>query len=138
MTQANFTLLDETRPLRMPVTIAGSEVRIAPDALREILGWELKPQGLCKGDVCVPVKDRADLVTAAGVDLAGFAAALHRPLAIDVDEHMACLGVPATDRAAQMASLIAPDFRLPDWQGRTHSLSDYRGKKVFLVAYASW
>ena len=32
----------------------------------------------------------------------------------------------------------APDFTLPDLAGHMHSLSDYRGKKVLLIAYASW
>jgi len=138
MTQTNFTLIDEARPLSLLAALAGDRVRIDPEALRTELGWELKPQGLCKDDRCVPVKDRAEFITDDGVDLERFAAALHRPLALDVDARMACMGVPAADRIAAMASLNAPDFTLPDWQGRTHSLSDYRGKKVLLVAYASW
>ena len=32
----------------------------------------------------------------------------------------------------------APEFTLPDLEGRLHSLSDHRGVKVFLVAYGSW
>ena len=34
--------------------------------------------------------------------------------------------------------LTAPDFSLPDLEGREHSLSDYRGNKVFLATWASW
>ena len=30
---------------------------------------------------------------------------------------------------------VAPDFSLPDQNGTTHSLSDYRGKKVILYFY---
>ena len=48
------------------------------------------------------------------------------------------LGVSAEERAQALASLEAPDFTLPDLDGRPHSLSEHRGKKVFLVAYASW
>jgi hypothetical protein len=48
------------------------------------------------------------------------------------------LGEPAADRAASLMSLQAPDFTLPDPQGTTHTLSTYRGRKVFLVAWASW
>lgn len=138
MAKANFLLLDEVRAQSVPVTITGEQVRIAPAALQNALGWELKPQGLCKDDVCVPVRGRADLVTTDGVDLAGFAELIGRPLALDVGEQAACLGVAAAARAAQLSSLKAPDFTLPDWQGVTHSLSEYRGKKVLLVAYASW
>ena len=48
------------------------------------------------------------------------------------------LGNAASDRAAALASLEAPDFTLPDLDGRLHSLSEHRGKKVLLIAYASW
>jgi peroxiredoxin len=37
-----------------------------------------------------------------------------------------------------LTSLEAPDFALPDLDGKMHSLSDYRGKKVFVVSWASW
>lgn len=36
------------------------------------------------------------------------------------------------------ASFPAPEFRLPDLHGRTHQLSDYRGKIVFLNLWATW
>jgi len=42
------------------------------------------------------------------------------------------------DRAAALDSGEAPDFTLPDLDGKLHSLSDHRGKKVLLIAYASW
>jgi hypothetical protein len=61
-----------------------------------------------------------------------------RPVAVDPEEGAAYLGVPAGARAAALASLEAPDFTLPDLDGRLHSLSEHRGKKVLLVAYASW
>ncbi|MCH7868912.1 MAG: redoxin domain-containing protein [Myxococcales bacterium] len=38
----------------------------------------------------------------------------------------------------ELAGLAAPDFSLPDLEGTLHSLSDHRGKKVLLIAYASW
>jgi hypothetical protein len=61
-----------------------------------------------------------------------------RPVAVDPEEGAAYLGVPARARAAALASLEAPAFTLPDLDGRLHSLSEHRGKKVLLVAYASW
>jgi hypothetical protein len=73
-----------------------------------------------------------------GLHLAQRAEAAGRPVAVDRDERVAYLGVSAKDRAGQLASLEAPDFTLPDVDGRLYTLSDHRGKKVFLVAYASW
>jgi hypothetical protein len=88
--------------------------------------------------VCVPTTARPGLATEAGVDLAGFAALLGRPLALDVEHRAAALGAAAAERAERLARLEAPDFALPDLAGRVHRLSEHRGKKVLLIAYASW
>jgi hypothetical protein len=61
-----------------------------------------------------------------------------RPLAVDRDEGVAYLGAPAPARAAALASLQAPEFSLPDLEGRSHSLAEHRGRKALLVAWASW
>lgn len=137
MTDA-FTLIDDDERHTIPASIKGTRVRIAPDVLEGALGWRLEPQGLCRGDVCVPVGDRDVLAADDGVDLAAFASALGRPLALDVAERAAALGTPASERRLALDTLEAPDFRLPDLDGNLHALSDHRGKKVLLVAYASW
>jgi hypothetical protein len=74
----------------------------------------------------------------AAMDLAKRAEAAGRPVALDSTERAAFLGVTAADRARALSSLEAPDFTLPDLDGRLHSLSDHRGKKVLLVTWASW
>ena len=66
------------------------------------------------------------------------AAGGERPVAVDHEERVACLGVTAATRSAALASLEAPDFALPDLVGRLHTLSEQRGRKVLLVAWASW
>ncbi len=133
-----FTLLDEARPVTVPATIAADRVRLTPAALRTATGWELKPEGLCRAERCIPVRERAALVNDAGIDLAACANLLGRPLALDITAGAACLGASAADRGAQLQSLVAPDFTLPDLAGQPHRLSAYRGRKVLLVAYASW
>ena len=122
-----------------------SEVSLAADGravigqaqLDRVLGWELKPEGLCRDDVCVPV-DRDALAVEGGLDLAAVAASLGRPLARDAEHGVAAIGAAADDRGSALRGLAAPDFSLPDLDGRMHSLSEQRGMKVFLVAYASW
>lgn len=133
-----FTLLDETRPATVEATAAPDGVRLAPTAVRDALGWELKPQGLCRDATCIPIPPGAALVRDGGVDLSTLADLLGRPLALDADERVACLGAAADERARRLRSLDAPDFTLPDLDGRPHSLSGFRGKKVLLVAWASW
>jgi len=113
-------------------------IRIPAEGLRECLGWELKPEGLCRDAVCIPVRDRDALVREAGLDLETLAALLDRPLALDAEEGIAVLGESAGARGARLESLEAPDFSLPDLDGTLHSLSEHRGKKVLLIAYASW
>ena len=114
----------------------GETLALAPDALAEATGWTVKPEGFCLGDICVPA---GDAVSADGtVDLAKFAQRLSRPLIIDRSEKAVSLGAASQDRAESLQSLEAPDFTLPDLDGNLHSLSDYRGKKILLAAYASW
>jgi hypothetical protein len=133
-----FTLLDEARPVTLDATVTGDDVRLAPADVATALGWELKAQGLCRGARCVPVPPGTLLVRQDGVDLTTLASLLGRPLALDAAEHAACLGAAADERAERLTSLDAPDFRLPDVDGRMHALSDHRGRKVFLLAWASW
>jgi hypothetical protein len=135
---AEITLIDGERTVAMPASIAGETVRIAADAFRDATGWKLEPRGLCRDEVCIPVRDAGGLVDEGGVDLSAFARAVGRPLALDVAERAAALGTGAAERGSRMATLEAPDFTLPDLAGRMHTLSDHRGKKVLLIAYASW
>ena len=37
-----------------------------------------------------------------------------------------------------LATGQAPDFALPDLDGRDHRLADYRGRKVLLATWSSW
>jgi hypothetical protein len=138
MTDRRLTLIDEGREVALAATVRDHAVHILPGELASAVGWRLEAQGLCRGDVCVPVRDRAALETADGVDLAALARVLDRPLALDVDAGVAVLGASAADRGGRLATLEAPDFALPDLSGRTHTLADRRGKKTLLIAWASW
>jgi hypothetical protein len=133
-----FTILDGVDAIELSASLSGDRVSISPEALEASLGWTLEDAGLCRGDVCVPIRDRSKLVVDGEIDLAEFAAAMERPIVIDTDESSAALGTPARQRADAMAGLEAPDFSLPDLAGNLHKLSDHRGKKVLLIAYASW
>jgi len=133
-----FTIVDAGQPVELAAEIAGEQVALDAASVHEALGWSLRPEGLCRGSVCVPVRDRAALVGEQGIDLAELARVLDRPLALDVAERAAALGTPVSERRAALEGLEAPDFSLPDLAGRRHTLSSFRGKKVLLIAYASW
>ncbi len=138
MTTAEWTLIEDGETRRFEACLDGEAIRISPDALEATLGWKIEAAGLCRDDVCVPVADRDSLVDSGGVDLVELARRLERPLALDREEAVASLGASARIHGARLASGEAPDFSLPDLSGQTHSLSDFRGKKVLLIAYASW
>ena len=106
--------------------------RVSPAELEQVSGWELKPEGLCRAERCVPFSS-AD---PAWVDLAAVARALGMPLVHDARHRLWALGAEAGGRALQSAT--APDLELPDAAGARFRLSSLRGQKVLLVAWASW
>src|ERR1700730_610139 len=120
----------------------GDNLWLAAIDLARASGWELKPEGACKGDICVPIPParEADFVRDGGrsFNLAALARHLGQPLVHDDKNGAWDFGEAASTRRASLASLQAPDFELPDLDGKMHKLSDYRGKKVLLAAWASW
>lgn len=134
------------------VLSAGRQAEVAPrpDRPKEELwmtsaelltasGWRLEPQGLCRGEVCVPLPGSAEAFTEGDlVCVSRLWERLGRPLLRDASGSTWMLGEAAEDRARQLSSLEAPDFELPDIDGHLHRLSDHRGQKVLLVTWASW
>ena len=135
---ASLVLLDDGTPHEVPGIATRDAAWVDPAALAAATGWTLKPEGLCRDAVCVPVRDRALLVRDGRVHLATFAALLDRPLALDGAEGVAALGASAAERGARLRSLEAPDFTLPDLDGHPHTLAEQRGRKALLLAWAGW
>jgi hypothetical protein len=133
-----------------PVTIIGYDVRnldadveddrVLIDAaqLSDALGWELKPEGLCRDDVCVPVRDQSTLFVDDRIDIARVAAALGQPMVVDGDARVVSVALPAEHRRKALDALVAPPFELADLDGTMHRLEEWRGRKKLLVAFASW
>jgi AhpC/TSA family len=137
MVTSMVTFIDDGVVHEVEATVEDARVLLSEAALAT-LGWELHPEGLCRDGLCIPVPEDAALAFGSRVDFVALARLLDRPLAVDTDERAVYLGVSAADRSRALRSLVAPDFTLPDLAGRPHRLSDHRGKKVLLVAYASW
>ena len=111
-----------------------TSTRVGVGELEARTGWALKPQGACKGDVCVPLEKAT---TGDGsVDVGAFARQLRMPLVHDEDRGLWALGPSAGGRA--LTTAVAPDLELPDLEGRVFSLRSLGGQKVVLVAWASW
>ena len=92
-------------------------------------GWEIKPEGACKADVCVPLPGEFDLMAAA--DRLGMAVVQDR------EAGLWAIGPESLGGRALM-SAEAPDFVLGDLDGRPFRLSSLRGQKVLLVAWAPY
>jgi len=107
----------------------------AADA-EKVTGWTLKPEGMCRAELCVPLPAAA--VKGKDVDVAAFWTKLGGPVVAAEDGEVWALGAPADERNAVLEGLVAPDFTLPDLDGKPHTLSQLRGKKVFLATWASW
>ena len=101
-----------------------------------LTGYELKPEGACRDDICVPLA--ADLMRDDEVDVAGFWRHTGHPVLRNATGSVWLLAEAAVARLAALQSIQAPDFTLPDLEGTQHSLSAFRGKKVFLATWASW
>ena len=107
--------------------------QVDPAELAERTGWELKPQGACKGDRCVPL---AGWPGEGPVEAGLLAERLRMGLVEDARHGLWALGPESGGRALTSAQL--PDVELPDRHGRPFSLRSLRGTKVFMVAWASW
>jgi len=117
----------------------GEHLWLSPADLEAATGWALKPEGLCRDEACVVLpQDRSWLDAGGRVDLAAFARHLGRPVVRDEENSIWAFGESAAARRGDDSSVEAPDFTLPDLDGAMHSLSDYRGRKVFLASWASW
>jgi peroxiredoxin len=136
----------QQNPIRV-ITDSTTEVRGARDSERVLVevqdlaratGWQLKPQGLCRDAVCVPVRDPGQLGPGGWVDLAGLGALVGQPVAVEAVAGIAVIGHSAAERAAALASLHAPDIRLLTLDGAVAGVRDYSGRKRLVVAFASW
>lgn len=89
-----FVIIDRAESTVVSAHVDADGVRLPAEAVRAAIGWEVQPQGLCRGEACVPLPAGAG-VDPRGLELTALAGALCR-------------------------------------------LRDQRGRKVMLVAYASW
>lgn len=135
------TLLTGDRTTVLPSAIAhGDDLWLTVADLEHATGWALKPDGACRGEECVPIPAGQDaaFLRPGEFNITALARHLGQPVIHEAAHDAWVIGESAGRRAAGLSSLEAPDFTLPDLQGNLHSLHDYRGRKVFLVSWASW
>tara|TARA_B100001113_G_C20939855_1_gene548205 strand:+ start:148 stop:564 length:417 start_codon:yes stop_codon:yes gene_type:complete len=125
-----------------PVATEGSwsdgQPYLASEEIERVLGWELKIEGLCKGDSCIPLGDNINSDSEGAYNLSQIADLVGRPTLTDEAAGIVAIGQPYNVRSAALTQRIAPDFSLPDISGVDRALSDWAGKKRLLVAFSSW
>jgi hypothetical protein len=137
-------LCDDKATLVENALVRNDDLWVLPADLTRVNGFELKPEGACRGKLCIPVnRDKAAglVMTRDGAEwfnLSKFARLMKQPVVADRPQNVWSFGVIPPLRAATPGDALAPDFALPDRQGNTVRLSDFRRKKVFLLAWASW
>ena len=104
---------------------------IARDRFETGTGWDLRPEGACRGDVCIPLPDSIGDT----VDVAATAEAMGLPLVRH--EGLTAVG-PWGGSGRTLVSAEAPELTLPDLDGNAFHLSSLRGRKVLLLAWAPY
>ena len=110
---------------------------IDPAELAERTGWVIKPEGACKGELCVPLPPEVE-ADGRRLDARVLAERLAMPLIEDEAHGLWALGPEAVAGRA-LTTVEAPDLELADiTTGEPFRLASLRGTRVALVAWAPW
>ncbi len=131
------------------VAVANDDLWVTLGDLTRATKFALKPQGVCRDELCFPIpkaRKSAFLSTQGKItwfNLSEFGRLLRQPAAHDASVGEAkdavwFFGPRSEEQNSFVSSLSAPNFTLPDMNGKPHSLADFRGKKVLLLTWASW
>jgi hypothetical protein len=111
-----------------------TELSVPAADFAEHTGWTPKPEGLCRGEICVPAPGA---LAGDDVDVRAAADRLGMPLVRD-DEHGVWALGPATFSGTALATAVSADPELITRSGEAFRLSQLRGRKVVLVAWSSY
>ena len=123
----NAVALDKTRMVDQNLWVQSKD-------LPRINEFEVKPQGACRADVCIPLSKT--LKNGEWFNLTGFAKKIGETVVSD--QNVYSFGEIPVLTGSYLSSRLAPDFAVPDRRGRVVHLSDFRGKKALVVTWASW
>ena len=135
------TVLYDDKAVTLRVT--GRDPKQATDALwvrtrdlPAINQFDVKPQGACRADICIPITK--EMRRGEYFDLTAFAKKVRQPVVEDVEERVWSFGEIQALRGTFLENRMAPDFVVPDRAGRPVHLSQFRGKKLLVMTWASW
>jgi hypothetical protein len=123
----NAVALDKVRTINQDLWVQKQD-------LPRINEFEVKPQGACRADLCIPLSKT--LKNGDWFNLTGFAHKIGETVV--ADQNVYSFGEIPVLRGSFYNSRIAPDFAVPDRKGKVVHLSDFRGKKTLVITWASW
>jgi hypothetical protein len=135
---ATFTVLTEQGATVVDGDLAADEALVAPAVVESTLGWTVKPEGLCRAEVCVPWGANGAPAAGAAIDLVATASRLGHATLVDAEAAVVVVGVSAERRRGAVDALELPEFTLPDLDGTAHSSHEWSRRKRLLVAFSSW
>jgi hypothetical protein len=121
----------------LPVMLLRS-LAVDPVEFGRATGWSVKPEGACRGDLCVPLPAGVSKSDGA-LDAVALAERLGMPLVAADAGGLWALGPASAPTGRSLPTATAPELVLPDLRtGDAFALSSLRGQKVVLLAWASW
>lgn len=138
--EGSTTVLYQGNTITLSETGTGDGLLVSAEDLTRVNGFELKPEGACYEDLCIPVN--ADLVIEQDgrtwFDLAAFADLLGQPYVADREANVWSFAEIPAKRESMMVDALAPNFEVKDRQGNVVRMADFKGKKALIVTWSSW
>ena len=139
------TVLYNERVVELEQTLPdATDLWVKPEDLTRVNDFVLKPEGACLDELCVPVlqdRDSAMFITRRGqawFNVTELADKLQQAYVTDYNDSIWSFGTMPVTRQSFLRGGEAPDFELMGRDGELVRLSDFRGKKVLLLTWASW
>ena len=108
---------------------------LTAEDLRQATGWEIKPEGACRGGSCVALSG-VEVRSDGTIDVRLFASRMDMPLVSDETHGLWALGPRGGGRV--LDDVVLPEIALEDFDGNPFEIAALRGRKVVLLAWASW
>lgn len=139
---AGATILVSGKTIKLAQSLVDGNLWVTPEDLTRINGFELKPQGACYQELCIPIKEDSNLLRQDAeqlwFNLTAFADLLEQPYVADTVNNVWSFAQAPAKRSDMMTGAMAPDFELIDRQGNVVRMSDFKGKKALIITWSSW
>jgi hypothetical protein len=134
------TVLYQGKVIVLGETGDGDGLLISPADLTRVNGFEVKPEGACYKDMCIPMNDKL-LINRDGrqwFSLTAFADLLGQPYVADQEANVWSFAEIPAKRESMQVDAMAPEFEITDRKGEVIRMSDFKGKKALIVTWSSW